>query len=109
MDITVSRKAHFNAAHRLYNKNWSDQENSKEFGKCSNPNYHGHNYELIVNITGKINSETGYVYDLGKLKKTVPLWLNSDQLSKYILWYDIATRQNGGEGALMIYLKKAKV
>ena len=57
MDITVSRKAHFNAAHRLYNKNWSDQENSKEFGKCSNPNYHGHNYELVVNITGKINSD----------------------------------------------------
>ena len=53
MDVTVSRKAHFNAAHRLYNKNWSDQENSSEFGKCSNPNYHGHNYELIVNITGK--------------------------------------------------------
>ena len=71
MDITVSRKAHFNAAHRLYNKNWSDQENSKEFGKCSNPNYHGHNYELIVNITCKINSETGYVYDLGKLKKLI--------------------------------------
>ena len=71
MDITVSRKAHFNAAHRLYNKNWSDQENSKEFGKCSNPNYHGHNYELIVNITGKINPETGYVYDLGKLKKLI--------------------------------------
>ena len=71
MDITVSRKAHFNAAHTLHNKNWSDQENNKEFGKCSNPNYHGHNYELIVNITGKINSETGYVYDLGKLKKLI--------------------------------------
>ena len=71
MDITVSRKAHFNAAHRLHNKNWSDLENNKEFGKCSNPNYHGHNYELIVNITGKINPETGYVYDLGKLKKLI--------------------------------------
>ena len=71
MDVTVSRKAHFNAAHRLYNKNWSDQENSNEFGKCSNPNYHGHNYELIVNITGKINDDTGYVYDLGKLKNLI--------------------------------------
>ena len=63
-------------------------------------------------ITGKgkkRSSENLWGEDLGKLKKTVPLWLNSDQLSKYILWYDIATQQNGGEGALMIYLKKAKV
>ena len=71
MDVTVSRKAHFNAAHRLYNKNWSDQENSSEFGKCSNPNYHGHNYELIVSVTGKINPETGYVIDMGELKKII--------------------------------------
>ena len=71
MEITVSRKAHFNAAHRLHNKNWSDEKNQKVFGKCNYQNYHGHNYELIVNITGKINSETGYVYDLGKLKKLI--------------------------------------
>jgi 6-pyruvoyltetrahydropterin/6-carboxytetrahydropterin synthase len=66
--VTVHRKAHFNAAHRLYRKDWSDKKNLEVFGKCSNPNYHGHNYELIVSLTGKIDSETGFVYDLGKLR-----------------------------------------
>lgn len=67
MKITVSRKAHFNAAHRLFNPSWSDEKNASVFGKCSNPNYHGHNYKLIVSLRGEINPETGYVYDLGKL------------------------------------------
>ena len=71
MEITVSRKAHFNAAHRLHNKNWSDEKNQKVFGKCNYQNYHGHNYELIVSVTGKINPETGYVIDMGKLKKII--------------------------------------
>lgn len=71
MEITVSRKAHFNAAHRLHNKNWSDEKNQKIFGKCNYKNYHGHNYELIVNVTGKINPETGYVIDMGELKKII--------------------------------------
>ena len=71
MEITVSRKAHFNAAHRLHNKNWSDNKNEQVFGKCNYPNYHGHNYELIVSITGKINPETGYVMDMGELKKII--------------------------------------
>ena len=71
MEITVSRKAHFNAAHRLHNKNWSDEKNQKIFGKCNYQNYHGHNYELIVSVTGKINSETGYVIDMGELKKII--------------------------------------
>ncbi|RCL68434.1 MAG: 6-carboxytetrahydropterin synthase, partial [Bacteroidetes bacterium] len=61
MEITVSRKAHFNAAHRLYNQSWSDKRNKEVFGKCNNPNYHGHNYELIVSVRGMINPETGYV------------------------------------------------
>jgi 6-pyruvoyltetrahydropterin/6-carboxytetrahydropterin synthase len=65
--VTVHRKAHFNAAHRLYRKDWSDKKNFEVFNKCSNPNFHGHNYELIVSLTGEINKETGYVYDLGKL------------------------------------------
>ena len=71
MEITVSRKAHFNAAHRLHNKNWSDEKNHKVFGKCNHQNYHGHNYELIVSVTGKINPETGYVIDMGELKKII--------------------------------------
>ena len=71
MEITVSRKAHFNAAHRLHNKNWSDEKNQKVFGKCNYQNYHGHNYELIVSVTGKINPEPGYVIDMGELKKII--------------------------------------
>ena len=68
MKVTVSRKAHFNAAHKLYRPDWTDEKNNEVFGKCANKNFHGHNYELIVSLTGKIDNETGYVYDLGKLK-----------------------------------------
>lgn len=64
MTVTVSRKAHFNAAHRLYRKDWSFEKNEAVFGKCNNPNYHGHNYELIVSVTGEIDPETGYVLDV---------------------------------------------
>ncbi len=68
---TVHRKAHFNAAHRLYRKDWSDEKNFEFYNKCSYKNYHGHNYELIVSLTGEINPETGYVFDLGKLKNII--------------------------------------
>ena len=68
MKVTVSRKAHFNAAHRLYRKDWSDEQNDVIFGKCSNPNFHGHNYELIVSVTGPIDPNTGYVMDMKVLK-----------------------------------------
>lgn len=68
MKVTVSRKAHFNAAHRLYRQDWSDEQNDAIFGKCSNPNFHGHNYELIVSVTGPIDSNTGYVMDMKVLK-----------------------------------------
>ena len=68
MKVTVSRKAHFNAAHRLYVKSWSDERNSKVFGKCSNPNFHGHNYELEVGVTGEIDQETGFLIDIVELK-----------------------------------------
>jgi len=71
MEITVSRKAHFNAAHRLHNKNWSAEKNEQVFGKCNYSNYHGHNYELIVSVTGKVNPETGYVIDMGELKNLI--------------------------------------
>ena len=69
--VTVNRKAHFNAAHRLYRKDWSDAKNFEVFNKCSNPNFHRHNYELIVSLTGEINKETGYVFDLGILKDLI--------------------------------------
>jgi 6-pyruvoyltetrahydropterin/6-carboxytetrahydropterin synthase len=69
--VTVNRKAHFNAAHRLFRADWSDQKNTKVFGKCNNPNYHGHNYELIVSVTGKIDPETGFVIDMKVLKDLI--------------------------------------
>ena len=71
MKVTVSRKAHFNAAHKFFRSDWSDEKNKEVFGKCANENYHGHNYELIVSLTGEIDKETGYVYDLGKLKNII--------------------------------------
>ena len=71
MRVTVSRKAHFNAAHRLYRKDWSDEKNNAVFGKCNNPNFHGHNYELIVNVTGEIDPETGFVMDMKVLKDII--------------------------------------
>ena len=69
--VTASRKAHFNAAHRLFRADWSDEKNFQVFGKCSNPNYHGHNYELIVSVTGEVDAETGFVMDLGILRKLI--------------------------------------
>jgi 6-pyruvoyltetrahydropterin/6-carboxytetrahydropterin synthase len=66
--VKVSRKAHFNAAHRLYRKDWTDAQNEAHFGKCSNPHFHGHNYELIVSVTGDIDPDTGYVMDMKVLK-----------------------------------------
>ena len=71
--VTVHRKAHFNAAHRLYNNQWSKSKNDSVFGKCANSNYHGHNYELIVAVTGKIDAETGFVMDMKVLKKIIKL------------------------------------
>jgi 6-pyruvoyltetrahydropterin/6-carboxytetrahydropterin synthase len=71
MRVKVSRKEHFNAAHRLHNPSLSDAENEQIFGKCSNPNYHGHNYELIVSLTGDPDPSTGYVYDMKKLSNLI--------------------------------------
>ena len=67
MKVSVCRKEHFNSAHRLFNAGWSEEKNEKVFGKCNNPNFHGHNYELIVKLSGEPDPETGYVYDLKKL------------------------------------------
>ena len=63
MRVTVSSKAPFHAAHRLYRNDWSMEKNQEVFGKCNNPNFHGHNYELIVSVTGEVDKETGYVID----------------------------------------------
>jgi 6-pyruvoyltetrahydropterin/6-carboxytetrahydropterin synthase len=71
MKVSVYRKAHFNAAHRLHNPAWSDEKNATIFGLCNNPNYHGHNYELEVKVSGEIDPETGYVYDLGLLSNMI--------------------------------------
>lgn len=71
MRVKVSRKAHFNAAHRLYNSHWSFEKNEDTFGKCNNPKFHGHNYDLIVSVTGEIDAETGYVMDMKVLKDLI--------------------------------------
>ncbi|SEN80823.1 6-pyruvoyltetrahydropterin/6-carboxytetrahydropterin synthase [bacterium A37T11] len=69
--IYITRRERFNAAHRLYRTDWSLEENERVFGKCSNPNWHGHNYELYVTIKGEVNPETGFVMDLKVLKDTI--------------------------------------
>lgn len=71
MRIAAFRKAHFNAAHRLHNALWSDEKNEAVFGKCNNPHYHGHNYELEVKVVGEVDPETGYLIDLGILKQYI--------------------------------------
>ena len=69
--VTAHRKAHFNAAHRLYNPAWTEEKNKEVFGKCSNIHYHGHNYELIVSVTGEIDPVTGFVMDLSVLRELI--------------------------------------
>ena len=71
MKVSISRKEHFNAAHRLYNPTWDEETNNKVFGKCNNPNFHGHNYEIIITLTGEINKETGYVFDMKVLSDLI--------------------------------------
>ena len=69
--VAVFRKEHFNAAHRLHNPTWSDEKNEAVFGKCNNPNFHGHNYELIIQVIGELNPETGFVVDMKELSMLV--------------------------------------
>ena len=69
--VTVTRRLRFNAAHRVHNASLSDEENRRLFGKCNNPNWHGHNYTLEVSVTGEIDESTGYVHDLGALRDLV--------------------------------------
>ena len=70
-NISVTRKEHFNCAHRLHNPNWSDELNTSFYGKCNNPNYHGHNYNLEVTITGALNEESGYLIDMKLLSDII--------------------------------------
>jgi len=69
--VTVSREAHFNAAHRLHVPNWSESKNTAAFGLCNNPYFHGHNYKLIVSVTGEVDPESGYVVDMKVLKRMI--------------------------------------
>ncbi len=69
--IFITRRERFNAAHKLYREDWTAEKNTQTFGKCANPNWHGHNYELFVTIKGEINPETGFVIDLKDLKKII--------------------------------------
>ena len=69
--ITVIRKEHFNAAHRLHNPKWDDKTNKEVFGKCNNPNFHGHNYDLEVMVSGMLNQETGYLMDMKILSSII--------------------------------------
>lgn len=71
MRVTVSREAHFNAAHRLHNPGWTAEKNREIYGKCNSPNYHGHNYGLTVSVTGEVDPETGFVMDIKDLKELI--------------------------------------
>ncbi len=71
MKVSVFRKEHFNAAHRLFNPAWSEEKNREVFGKCSNSYFHGHNYDLIVEVTGEVDPETGYVVDMKYLSDLI--------------------------------------
>lgn len=79
MKVSVSRRAHFNAAHKLNNPNWSSEKNSDVFGKCNLPNYHGHNYVLIATVLGTIDPETGYVMDMKELNDII----NEEVVAKF--------------------------
>ena len=76
--IYITRRERFNAAHKLYREDWSDEQNLEIFGKCSNPNWHGHNYELFVTVKGEINPETGFVIDLKELKNIITVYVTSE-------------------------------
>ena len=88
MKVKVSRKGHFNAAHRLFRQDWTDEKNEATFGKCNNPSYHGHNYELIVSVTGEIDPDTGFVIDMKVLKALIKTEVE-DQLDHKNLNIDV--------------------
>ena len=71
--VYLTRLEHFNAAHKLYNPNWSSEQNELVFGKCANENWHGHNYELFVTIKGEVNRDTGFLFDVKKLSELIKI------------------------------------
>lgn len=77
MRVSVFRKAHFNAAHRLHNPAWTEEKNRAVFGLCNNPNYHGHNYELEVKVSGEVDPETGYLIDLKVLSDIIKVQIEA--------------------------------
>ena len=77
-NVRVTRRVHWNSAHRIYRPDWSDERNAEVFGACSNPHWHGHNYEMDVTVSGEIDPETGYVLDLKALKDAVEQWVIGD-------------------------------
>lgn len=76
--IYITRRERFNAAHKLFRQEWSDEQNLEIFGKCSNPNWHGHNYELFVTVKGEINPDTGFVIDLKELKRIITVYVTNE-------------------------------
>ncbi len=88
--VRATRRVHFSAAHRLYRPDWSDERNAEVFGDCSNPNWHGHNYELEVTVEGAVDPETGFVVDLKQLKQVLERRVLSDvdhrNLNREVAW-----------------------
>jgi 6-pyruvoyltetrahydropterin/6-carboxytetrahydropterin synthase len=76
--IYITRRERFNAAHKLFREDWTEEQNLETFGKCSNPNWHGHNYELFVTVKGEINPETGFVIDLKELKSIITTYVTNE-------------------------------
>lgn len=86
--IYITRKEHFNAAHKLHNPGWSDEKNLETFGKCANPNWHGHNYNLFVTVKGEINPETGYAANLKDISTIIRKYV-TDKLDHKNLNLDV--------------------
>ena len=87
MNLTISRKSHFNAAHKLYRPDWSDKKNEVVFGKCANKNFHGHNYDLTVSLTGKVDSETGY-YQFSQGSNVISYLISFTNSDNRMTWVD---------------------
>jgi 6-pyruvoyltetrahydropterin/6-carboxytetrahydropterin synthase len=86
--IYITRREHFNAAHKLFNSEWSQEKNAEVFGKCANPNWHGHNYNLFVTVKGKVNPETGYSVNLKELSSVIRTYI-TDKLDHKNLNLDV--------------------